>query len=92
MAAVINAYRDAFSLIERLHRRFLDVLRSELDRMDVEDINNVQSLILFNIGNDELTVGKDIVADKPVDEADELLAEWSLLVLWNGLDIGHRLG
>lgn len=55
---MINAYRDAFSLIERLHRRFLDVLRSELDRMDVEDINNVQSLILFNIGHDELTVGE----------------------------------
>lgn len=53
-----HAYREAFSLIERLHRRFLDVLRSELDRMGVEDINNVQSLILFNIGTDELTVGE----------------------------------
>jgi DNA-binding MarR family transcriptional regulator len=55
---VNHAYREAFSLIERLHRRFLDVLRSELDRMGVEDINNVQSLILFNIGTDELTVGE----------------------------------
>lgn len=51
-------YREAFSMIERLHRQFLDVLRSELDRLSVDDINNVQGLILFNIGTDELTVGE----------------------------------
>ena len=53
-----HVYREAFSLIERLHRQFLDVLRSELDRMGVDDINNVQGLILFNIGTDEMTVGE----------------------------------
>lgn len=58
MAAVKQAYRESFSLIERLHRQFLDVLRAELDRMGIDDINNVQSLILFNIGKDELTVGE----------------------------------
>ena len=56
--AVENVYREAFSMIERLHRQFLDVLRSELDRLGVDDINNVQGLILFNIGTDELTVGE----------------------------------
>ena len=45
-------------MIERLHRQFLDVLRSELDRLGVDDINNVQGLILFNIGSDEMTVGE----------------------------------
>jgi len=56
--AVEHVYREAFSMIERLHRQFLDVLRSELDRLGVDDINNVQGLILFNIGTDELTVGE----------------------------------
>ncbi len=45
-------------LIERLHRRFLDVVKAELDRLDIEDINNVQALILFNIGDETLTVGE----------------------------------
>ncbi len=53
-----QVYLDAITLIERLHRHFLDVLRAELDRLSVDDINNVQSLILFNIGEDELTVGE----------------------------------
>lgn len=45
-------------LIERLHRRFLDVIKSELDKMRVEDINNVQTLILYNIGESTLTIGE----------------------------------
>ncbi len=51
-------YYDAIQLIERLHRHFLDVLKVELDRKGVQDINNVQSMILYNIGDDELTVGE----------------------------------
>lgn len=51
-------YYDSILLIERLHRHFLEVLKVELDRIGVQDINNVQSLILYNIGDDELTVGE----------------------------------
>lgn len=51
-------YLETILLIERLHRRFLDVVKSELDRIKVEDINNVQTLILYNIGEDQLTVGE----------------------------------
>ncbi|HYC03255.1 MAG TPA: MarR family winged helix-turn-helix transcriptional regulator [Azospirillaceae bacterium] len=51
-------YYDSILLIERLHRHFLEVLKIELDRQGVQDINNVQSLILYNIGEDELTVGE----------------------------------
>lgn len=51
-------YFDAIIMIERLHRHFLEVLKAELDRLGVQDINNVQSLILYNIGDDELTVGE----------------------------------
>ena len=53
-----RAYLDAVSLIERLHRHFLDVVRSELDRMGVRDLNNVQALILYNVGSEEVTVGE----------------------------------
>lgn len=51
-------YLETILLIERLHRRFLDVVKSELDRLKIEDINNVQTLILYNIGADQLTVGE----------------------------------
>ncbi len=53
-----EAYLEAIRLTERMHRQFLEVVKSELDRLGVEDINNVQSLILFNIGRDDLTVGE----------------------------------
>lgn len=53
-----QTYLDTILLIERLHRRFLDVVKTELDRLRVDDINNVQTLILYNIGADKLTVGE----------------------------------
>jgi DNA-binding MarR family transcriptional regulator len=53
-----NAYLETIRLIERLHRQFLEVVKTELDRLGVKDINNVQSLILANIGTDQLTVGE----------------------------------
>ncbi len=56
--ALRQPYYDSILLIERLHRHFLEVLKVELDRQGVQDINNVQSLILYNIGDDELTVGE----------------------------------
>jgi DNA-binding MarR family transcriptional regulator len=51
-------YYEAIQLIERLHRYFLDVLKVELDKKGIQDINNVQSMILYNIGDDDLTVGE----------------------------------
>ena len=51
-------YYEAIQLIERLHRQFLDVLKLELDRKGIQDINNVQTMILYNIGEDDLTVGE----------------------------------
>ena len=41
-----------------MHRQFLEVIKNELDNTDVRDINNVQALILYNIGGDELTIGE----------------------------------
>ena len=54
----MNTYREALLMIERLHRRFLDVLKAELDRTGRSDVNNVQALILYNIGDDEITIGE----------------------------------
>ena len=57
-SAIKNEYLEAIKLIERLHRQFLEVVKMELDRKGIEDINNIQALILFNIGSEELTVGE----------------------------------
>lgn len=53
-------YYELTQLIERLHRRFLDVLRTELKRMGVRDLNGVQALLLFNIGDDDIAV-RDLI-------------------------------
>ena len=34
------------------------MLKVELDRKNIKDINNIQSMILYNIGDDDLTVGE----------------------------------
>lgn len=51
-------YFESVTLIERLHHLFLDVLKTELDRLRIFDINNVQCLILYNVGKNEMTVGE----------------------------------
>jgi DNA-binding MarR family transcriptional regulator len=55
---VIEKYFDIVMTIERLHRLFLDVVKSELDRLHIADISNVQGVILFNVGKNKLTVGE----------------------------------
>jgi DNA-binding MarR family transcriptional regulator len=53
-----ESYLNMIALVERLHRQFLELVRTELDSLGIQDINNVQGLILFNIGPVELTVGE----------------------------------
>ena len=53
-------YIELTLLIERLHRRFLDVLRTELNRLGIRDINGVQALILANIGDEEIVI-RDLI-------------------------------
>ena len=53
---VSDQYYNIVKLIERLHRHFLDVLRAELHRLEVDDINAVQALLLYNIGEDEVVI------------------------------------
>lgn len=54
--AVKDQYQTTVRLIERLHRRFLDVIRAELRRLDVDDINAVQALLLHNIGTEDVVI------------------------------------
>ena len=53
-----NFYLEVISLVERLHRQFLEVVKLELEGLRVHDINNVQAMMLFNIGDTEMTVGE----------------------------------
>ena len=56
--AIRSLYLETLQLVERLHRRLLDVINDEFDRNGHSDINAIQALLLFNIGNAELTAGE----------------------------------
>lgn len=68
MAAVANdgpeqhklkpSYLESVTRIERLHRRLLDLVKDEFDRMGWDDINATQAILMFNIGDSELTAGE----------------------------------
>jgi DNA-binding MarR family transcriptional regulator len=51
-------YLETLTLVERLHRRLLDVIKDEFDRRGRADINPVQALLLYNIGEKDLTAGE----------------------------------
>ena len=51
------AYLQAIGLIERLHRQYLEIVKLELDGLGIHDINNIQGLILYDIGDAKMTVG-----------------------------------
>jgi DNA-binding MarR family transcriptional regulator len=51
-------YLETLTLVERLHRRLLDVIKDEFDRKSRADINSVQALLLYNIGEKDLTAGE----------------------------------
>lgn len=53
-----RTYIDIIVIIERLHRLFLEVVKVQLERMNIHDLNNVQCFILYNIGESRLTVGE----------------------------------
>ncbi len=57
---MIPEYLELTRLVERLHRRFLDVLRAELARSGIRDLNGVQALLLVNVGEDEVAI-RDLV-------------------------------
>ena len=56
--AVKSRYLEALHLVERLHRRLLDVIKDEFERRGRDDVNSVQALLLYNIGDKELTASE----------------------------------
>jgi len=58
IAPAAGSYLEALHLVERLHRRLLDVIKDEFDRRGREDVNSVQALLLYNIGDKELTASE----------------------------------
>ena len=56
--AFLSCYLDNLSLVERLHRLLLDVIKDEFERLQILEINSVQALLLFNIGENEVTAGE----------------------------------
>ena len=53
-----SLYLETLTLVERLHRRLLEVIKDEFDRRSRADINSVQALLLYNIGEKDLTAGE----------------------------------
>jgi DNA-binding MarR family transcriptional regulator len=56
--AFLGCYLDNLALVERLHRLLLDVIKDEFERLGILEINSVQALLLFNIGENEVTAGE----------------------------------
>lgn len=56
--AHLAEYLDCLSMVERLHRLLLDVVKDEFERLGVLEINPVQALLLFNVGENEVTAGE----------------------------------
>ena len=54
----MGSYLEMLSLVERLHRLLLDVIKDEFERVGILEINAVQALLLFNIGENEVTAGE----------------------------------
>lgn len=54
----MGSYLEALSLVERLHRLLLDVIKDEFERVGMLEVNAVQALLLFNIGDNEVTAGE----------------------------------
>jgi len=56
--AFMAGYLESLALVERLHRLLLDVVKDEFERLGILEINSVQALLLFNVGDNEVTAGE----------------------------------
>ena len=58
VASVREPYLQAMMLVERLHRRLLEVIKDVFDRRGRTDVNPIQALIVYNLGDQELSIGE----------------------------------
>ena len=52
-----NSYLELVQLLPQIHRQFMDIVKADLEHLMIRDINNVQTIILFKIGDNELSIG-----------------------------------
>lgn len=53
-----STYYNIVCSLEHLYRLFLEIVKRELDRMGVYDINSVQVIMIYNISEQEVSVGE----------------------------------
>ena len=53
-----QVYKETIAVLERMHRQCLYSLKRGLENRGIYEISNVQGLILYNVGDDQLTVGE----------------------------------
>lgn len=53
-----STYYSMMGCIERSYRLFLELIKKQLDRYSIYDINNVQALMIYNIADQEVSVGE----------------------------------
>ena len=52
-----DSYLNVIQLLPQIHRQFMEVIKKDLEGIKINDINNVQSIMLFNIGDTTLSIG-----------------------------------
>lgn len=55
MATELSIYLDALAAVRHMHQRLFDVLKDELDRSGHNIKNAVQALLLYRLGDQELS-------------------------------------
>ena len=54
-ASAIERYLQVLGLVERLHRRLMDIVKDEFERRGIEELTSAQALLLYNIGDRALS-------------------------------------
>jgi hypothetical protein len=65
-----SSYIGSLKLIEQLHRLLLDVIKDEFERLGRTDVNSIQALLLYNIGDDEVTAVRVSLTEKGLEVCD----------------------
>lgn len=58
VAQLATAYLDSIQLLERMHRLMLDLVKDEFERLRRGDLTPVQAMILYNLGEAEVSAGE----------------------------------
>lgn len=54
----LGHYLESLQIIDRLHRWMLDLVRDEFERLGQGDLTPVQGLLIYNLGDCEVSVGE----------------------------------